>query len=430
VSVRSVTPESVDRLSGGVWKVLAEGYPTDGDPHNHYDYSSISCWGPGSCAIVDDAGAVDTIGPDDQLGSVGSIGGPAYPGDTAVSCAPGGFCAIVSTQDTAATLDAGSLSSPVRLGLVEPDTITSLPAMSVSCVSASFCAVAGPHGTVAYFLGAASWSSPESAPADAIGPVACVSATDCVLAADINPPASAAYIYAGETRPAPAANIAPPMIPGTPEAGQSVLADPGQWSNGGAYMRYRWELCDGAGENCLDLGILTQTSGYIPPPYAGHTFRVTVSAANAGGNAGPATSAPSAVIRAAPPVTDPTQPPSRGRVAHNLATRLLPHGSAASVRRLLARRAYTFSYRPTAPCRLTITWTMRINPSSRPTRRVTIARRTVTLRAGRSAVVRMALSRAGRGALAASHRPRLIATGALTESGRTIDATAQIRLQR
>ena len=427
----AVTPGSVVGLSGGVWTVIADGYPTDGDPHNHYDYSSISCWAPGACAIVDDAGEVYTIGPGGQLGAVGYVGGQAYPGDTAVSCAPGGVCAIVSSQDTAATLDAGSMSSTVRLGLVEPDTTGPLPRMSVSCVSGSFCVVAGPQGTVAYFLGSASWSSPETAPAN-FGQVACVSATDCVLAGDINPPASVAYTYAGETRPAPAANIVPPMIPGTPQAGQTVLADPGQWSNGAGYVRYRWELCDGAGDHCQDLGVLTQSSGYIPPAYAGHTFRVTVAAANAGGSAGPVTSAPSAAIHATPgpPVTDPRRLPSRGRVAHNLATRLVPHGTAASVRRLLRRRAYTFSYRPTAACRLTIIWTLRTKSSNRRIRRVTIARRTVTLRAGRSAVVRMALGRTARRVIAASDRPRLMATGVLIESGRTIHASAEIRLQR
>jgi hypothetical protein len=79
---------------------------------------------------------------------------------------------------------------------------------------------------------------------------------------------------------------------------------------------------------------------------------------------------------------------------------------------------------------LTVIWTLRVTPPHRRASRITIARRTVTLRARRSARVRIALSRTGRRALAHSRRPRLIGTATLTESGRTIPATAQIRLLR
>jgi hypothetical protein len=94
-------------------------------------------------------------------------------------------------------------------------------------------------------------------------------------------------------------NTSLPTVGGTPQVGQALVATPGAWSNNPSSYAYLWRRCDGSGAACVDLtGQTGQT--YVPlAGDAGSTFRVRVTASNAGGSA-PAESAASGVVAAAP----------------------------------------------------------------------------------------------------------------------------------
>ncbi len=93
-----------------------------------------------------------------------------------------------------------------------------------------------------------------------------VTATDAA-GATVSVPASLTHVVV-----VPAANGAPtnwdyPSVVGTPQQGETLTADPGQWvtspSGHAISYEYHWQRCDGAGENCADLPGAQGTS-YTP----------------------------------------------------------------------------------------------------------------------------------------------------------------------
>jgi hypothetical protein len=91
-------------------------------------------------------------------------------------------------------------------------------------------------------------------------------------------------------------STSPPVISGTPRAGQTLTASAGTWTNSPTRYGYQWLRCDTVGNNCAALGSAqTQLLGSAD---VGHTIRVTVSATNQYGT-GRATSVPTAVVAAA-----------------------------------------------------------------------------------------------------------------------------------
>ncbi|MGH2945477.1 MAG: LamG-like jellyroll fold domain-containing protein, partial [Solirubrobacteraceae bacterium] len=95
-------------------------------------------------------------------------------------------------------------------------------------------------------------------------------------------------------------NTASPTISGTPEAEQTLSADPGTWSGTEpiAYA-YQWRRCDDAGAGCADIAGATAQSYTLTSADVGSTVRVRVTASNAAGS-GSASSGQTAVIAAAP----------------------------------------------------------------------------------------------------------------------------------
>ena len=75
-------------------------------------------------------------------------------------------------------------------------------------------------------------------------------------------------------------NLTPPTIAGTPQAGQTLTADPGRWGGAPSSFAYQWSRCDGAGANCAAI------AGAVGPTYvlgtgdSGTRVGVVVTASN------------------------------------------------------------------------------------------------------------------------------------------------------
>lgn len=115
-----------------------------------------------------------------------------------------------------------------------------------------------------------------------------------VIAAAATAPAAG-----GAVRVAPPVNTAAPVIDGVLRAGQVVTAS-SSWSGDGEIdYAYQWQRCDPSGAACTAIGGASAQSYTLVAADVGDTIRVAVTATNAGGST-VATSAPTAVIRAAP----------------------------------------------------------------------------------------------------------------------------------
>ena len=98
----------------------------------------------------------------------------------------------------------------------------------------------------------------------------------------------------------------PPALSGTTVAGDTLTADPGQWSGDDPIvLTYQWQSCDANGANCVDIAGATDETYVLTPGDVGHTIVVVVTGTNDAGSDS-AASAPSAVVTAAPdPDPDP-----------------------------------------------------------------------------------------------------------------------------
>ena len=107
-------------------------------------------------------------------------------------------------------------------------------------------------------------------------------------------------------------NTSPPTISGSPAAGQTLTADPGTWSGTEPFQfRYQWLRCGPDGNGCRTIFGATRQIFNLEREDVGRTLRVRVTATNREGSSA-ATSAPTAVIRAAPAPPPPPAPPATG----------------------------------------------------------------------------------------------------------------------
>jgi hypothetical protein len=111
----------------------------------------------------------------------------------------------------------------------------------------------------------------------------------------------------------------PPALSGTTVEGQTLTADPGQWSGDDPIaLTYQWQLCDADGTDCVDIDGATDDTYVLTGQDVGHTIVVVVTGDNGAGS-DQAASAPSAVVTAAPgpgpsgdPPANPQAPPATG----------------------------------------------------------------------------------------------------------------------
>ena len=91
------------------------------------------------------------------------------------------------------------------------------------------------------------------------------------------------------------ANTAAPTISGTPQAGQTLTAANGTWSNSPTSYTYQWQRCNSAGASCTNIPGETGQTRIIANDDVGNRLKVLVTARNAVGSA-TAASNPTEVI--------------------------------------------------------------------------------------------------------------------------------------
>ena len=111
--------------------------------------------------------------------------------------------------------------------------------------------------------------------------------------------------------PVPPSNTSLPTISGTTQMGQTLTANPGQWSGTQPIsFAYQWRSCDQNGLNCADIPGATSQTYTLTLLDVGNTVRVAVSGTNTAGSS-TATSNATAVITAPAPIPPSnTSPPT------------------------------------------------------------------------------------------------------------------------
>ncbi len=107
---------------------------------------------------------------------------------------------------------------------------------------------------------------------------------------------AATATVAADPPPAPT-NTALPVLSGTAEEGQTLSASKGTWTGSPTSYAYQWEDCNASGASCSAISGATGSTRVLAASDVGHTLRLVVKAANAGGT-GEATSEATAVVSA------------------------------------------------------------------------------------------------------------------------------------
>jgi fibronectin type 3 domain-containing protein len=122
---------------------------------------------------------------------------------------------------------------------------------------------------------------------------------------------SAATDVVVDAGPIPPSNTSPPTISGTAQVGQTLSADPGQWSGTSPITHtYQWRSCDQTGEICSDIFGATAQTYTLTVLDLGNTVRIAVTASNSAGSSS-ATSVATAVVGGPGPIPPSnTSPPT------------------------------------------------------------------------------------------------------------------------
>jgi lysozyme len=110
---------------------------------------------------------------------------------------------------------------------------------------------------------------------------------------------TAAVLPAGTPPAAHPANIAPPQILGTAQAGQVLTASVGTWTGAPKKFAYRWRRCTSSGVSCVAIPHAAQSHYTLTPDDIGSTLSLVVAATGAGG-ASSATAEATGIVVAAP----------------------------------------------------------------------------------------------------------------------------------
>ena len=106
-----------------------------------------------------------------------------------------------------------------------------------------------------------------------------------------------AIVKAAPTAPVASAR---PAITGTATDGELLSATHGTWSNSPTSYVDTWQRCDGAGGACAPIPGALGLTYLLTSADVGHTLRIQETASNPAGSGAPATSAATAIVKAAP----------------------------------------------------------------------------------------------------------------------------------
>ncbi len=96
--------------------------------------------------------------------------------------------------------------------------------------------------------------------------------------------------------PLPPTDTTAPSISGTALQGQTLSEAHGSWTGSPTAFAYQWEDCDTSGNNCSPISGATGQTYALTASDVGHTVRVQETAGNAGGTGSPAVSPPTSVV--------------------------------------------------------------------------------------------------------------------------------------
>jgi hypothetical protein len=126
----------------------------------------------------------------------------------------------------------------------------------------------------------------------------------------------------------PPTNAALPTVLGMAKQGATVAASSGVWNAATPIVfAFQWQLCDAAGESCVDVGGARAATRTLPAEAVGRTVRVVVTATNAAGSRTAASKVSAVVVAIPDNVPRNTAPPTlRGDA--RLGQRLMVHNGA------------------------------------------------------------------------------------------------------
>ncbi|HWF25059.1 MAG TPA: hypothetical protein VG275_06415 [Solirubrobacteraceae bacterium] len=229
---------------------------------------AISAGDDDTCAILDD-GSVRCWG----AGAYGELG---YGSQTNVGNTPSG------TPGTVGPVNLGLGRTAVALSAGGNHTCARLDTGAVRCWGY------GAYGQLGYCSASNVGDIPTDTP-DTAGPVNLESGDG----GELCPPAVA-------TPAVPPADVSPPSISGRAVAGDDVSEAHGSWSPVPTGYGYQWERCDRTGARCGAISGAEAQTYKLATDDVGATIRVLESASDDAGTGDWATSAPTAVITAAP----------------------------------------------------------------------------------------------------------------------------------
>ncbi len=127
-----------------------------------------------------------------------------------------------------------------------------------------------------------------------------VTAATSAGSATASSPPTLAVRVGGAPGSTPPAVISPPVVTGTPQAGQTLSSSAGTWSGSPTSFAYEWRRCDAAGAGCATIVGATASTYTLTPDDIGATLSLVVTATGKGGSQ--ATVAPTTPLVAAAPV--------------------------------------------------------------------------------------------------------------------------------
>ncbi|MCU0312873.1 MAG: hypothetical protein MUC84_02275 [Solirubrobacteraceae bacterium] len=250
-------------------------------------------------------------------GACADIAGATSASYAAVPADVGGTLRVLVTADNAAPGTVSATSTQSAVVAAAPPVNSALPAISGTVqdgqtLSASAgtwtgtpaitftyqwrrCDAAG--GACTTIAGATS-SSYTAVAADVGGTLRVVVTADNAAPGTVSATSAQSAVVAA----APPLNTALPTVSGTAQDGQALSASAGTWTGTPALsFTYQWRRCDALGGACADVPGATSSSYTAAAADVGGTLRVVVTADNAAPGTVSVTSAPTALVAAAPP---------------------------------------------------------------------------------------------------------------------------------